>query len=259
MTELNNLGNQTALDNINATLNIIAKTASKALEESGSILKKTKNNIIGANINTNTNANIDDENKSKIQKQTKLIEPNRKSNHYFGDEFKNLYKGCYLDDYEKPSMEYIGEINNIKECINMGLDKNYNFVGIQQGSKCYGSNELPKTEKINDEEAVKYCNVGCNQIGKTTCGGFYYNQVYQINNQLIQEKTKIEIPEEIEANNILEEFKTTDEDFNKINIGLKNLNYTGKTPINSMVIFSWLIIFLLIIFLLFEYIFKKSS
>lgn len=89
----------------------------------------------------------------------------------FEKQYESLYMGCYSDDPSNPSMEnYLGQISNISECIDMGRQNDYKYVGIRGGNECFASNSIPKTQSV---ERSKYCNIGCDDIGTGNCGGFF--------------------------------------------------------------------------------------
>lgn len=201
---------------------------------------------------------------NKTQNKTQDLVP-------FEKQYESSYMGCYSDDPANPSMEnYLGKISNISECIDMGRQNNYKYVGIRGGNECFASNSIPKTQSV---ERGKYCNVGCDDIGTGNCGGFFYNQVYktEISNQMPilngisdeQEKEKENEKENeklnTDATNILENFISSDNDMKKISMGMTSENFNSWKPINVYVIFFWLIIILFIIYLLFEYLQAKKN
>ena len=166
---------------------------------------------------------------------------------------KSKYIGCYSDDPSNPSMEnYIGEVSNITECINLGKNNNYKYVGIQQGNKCFGSNNIPNTQKVDRKNN---CNITCNHSHTGNCGGYYFNQVY--NTEITNNMPKlIEKDNKKDAFELLEKFINSNNDFEKINIGLNNKNLSDNTSINTYELFTWLIIFIILIYLLIEYLYK---
>lgn len=179
----------------------------------------------------------------------------------FEKQFESQYVGCYADDPVNPSMEkFLGTVSNISECINMGKENNFKYVGIRGGEQCYASNSIPATQSVDRK---KYCNVGCNDVGTGNCGGFFYNQVYKTfatgNLPKVNNTNKSEQELTSNAINILENFINSDTDMKKITMGLNNDNFNCWQPLNTYVLFFWLIILVFLIYLLFEYIYKKNN
>jgi hypothetical protein len=176
----------------------------------------------------------EEENIPKISKYDKEISP--------------YYIGCYSDDPTNLSMsEYLGTVSNPVDCMKLGKDKGYEYVGIQQGDKCYASKELPNTVKVEE----KYCGIQCNQPNTGTCGGYFYNKVYNTNgiNTLNEIETK-----EISIPKIIENYNNTNESINNINRNIGNLNYADKNssiyPINQYILAITLVIILIILYLI---------
>jgi len=181
----------------------------------------------------------------------------------FEKQYESLYMGCYIDDPSKLSMKnFLGDISNISECINLGKNNNYKYVGIQQGNKCFGSNNLPTTQQYDRK---KYCNVGCDDINTGNCGGFYFNQVYKTSYDnpmpalnIIDNKLLLEESNKKEAFCLLENFINSDNELEKIK-KLENTNNNCWLPINSYLLFFWMLILIILIYLLFEYLYKKKD
>ena len=171
----------------------------------------------------------------------------------FNDKFASQFIGCYSDDPLNLSMQnFLGNVSDIEECITLGKNNEYKFVGIQQGNKCYASNNIPDSTN----ESMDKCNILCNDINSGYCGGYYYNQVYSTN---IPEINKNEVKNKIEQfNNIIENYKNLDVEYNMIenNINKNNINCNIQ-PVNAYILFLWLIIIFFIIFLVLEYYNKK--
>lgn len=203
---------------------------------------------------------------SSFVQQDKNIEPDEPSKLLvpFEKQFESQYVGCYFDDPVNPSMDtLLGNIKNISECIEMGKNKDFRYVGIRSGNECWASNNIPNT---HSDDRFKFCNVGCSDIGTGNCGGNFYNQVYKTmkptssanNKELILEQ-EMEKENIDEAVNVLENFISSDNDLKKISIGLENDNFNYWKPINMYQIFFWLVIFLFLIYLLFEYLYRKKQ
>jgi hypothetical protein len=182
----------------------------------------------------------------------------------FEKKFESLYVGCYADDPTNPSMpNYLGEVANIEQCVLLGKDKNYKYVGIQQGNKCYASNNLPTTMQA---DRSTYCNVPCDDMDKGNCGGYFYNQVYKtLDNEITSENLVKVISGEMKitpekALEIMENFDNSSIDIEKINIGVQNYNNINcHTPINGYFLFILICILIIIIYLLFEYLYRKNE
>lgn len=195
----------------------------------------------------------------QVQKQI-----NQNSNlNPFEKQMEPMFMGCYSDDPTNPSMEkYLGEVSNTMECIELGRKNNFNFIGLQQGNKCFASNKIPTTKQVDRQT---YCNVGCDDVNTGNCGGFFYNQVYRTTlpniplNEL-GEHVLNEIKDKLMKQNtdkIIENFIETDVDVNKINYGLNHINCDCWKPIDSYALFTWIVVIVILLFILVEYINKK--
>ena len=108
------------------------------------------------------------------------------NNYPFQTRLAPLYIGCLNDDPLNPIMnKNLGTVDNQLECINLGLENKLKYVGIIEGGKCVGA------DKIKEESFVsKYnCDYPCNEANTGYCGGFYYNQVYKIDETIIDKLT----------------------------------------------------------------------
>jgi hypothetical protein len=84
--------------------------------------------------------------------------------------------------------------------------------------------------------------------------------VYKTNiNDIALNKLENKIKEEKNATEMLEKFINLNENIGKINYGLAHVNYNCQTPIDSYVVFFWIVILIILLYLLFEYIYKKSE
>lgn len=194
----------------------------------------TENNII----NNNVNNNIDD-NVNPFEKQ-----------------FDSQFIGCFPDDPSNPSMEeYLGEVTNLVECIELGKNKKFDYIGIQQGNKCFASNKIPITQKVDRN---KFCNIGCTESNTGNCGGYFYNQVYKtITPNILPNLVTPEIKSE--TIKLIENFTNYDNDIKKISLGLSDNQFNCHLPINVYTLFFWMMILLLLIYLLFEYMYRKNN
>lgn len=253
-------------------INKSADTAIQSLDKVSSEVSKAITPIvqnIKPEIKTSEHLkNQEEEQKSESESESENIQQNETNNLVsFEKQFQPLYVGCYSDDPINPSMDtFLGNVSNIAECINMGKEKNYEYIGIRGGNQCFASNTFPTTLSV---DRTKYCNVGCDDIGTGNCGGFFYNQVYKIPvlndlpklNNTTNDLYKVEVEQEISSNaiDILENFISSDNDLKKITIGLNTDNFNYWKPLNTYEIFFWLIIIIFIIYLLLEYLYKKNN
>ncbi len=239
-TALNNLGKSYDVisDNISTTSKQIVPIITAGAKDPAGILKVKEN--------------------KKIMPITPKINIKPININDFEKKFESQYIGCYADDPSNPSMtSYLGEISNIEQCILLGKEKNYKYVGVQQGNKCYASNNLPITLQADRNT---YCNVSCDDVDKGNCGGFFYNQVYETNNNSIKNISKQIKTTPDKISQIMENFNNSSEDINKINVGVQNYNETNKhKPMNKYFLFILICVLVILIYLIFEYLYKKNE
>ena len=254
-TTINNIGDNTSKTYNELSKNVVdiaTKIIPPNLVKNNEEMEK-KPNIEHNNILNKVQEQI--QNQVYEQKPKLQLSPLEKKIH-------SLYIGCFSDDPSNPTMEKdFGDISNIIECIELGKKNNYNYVGIQQGNKCYASNKIPNSLEVNKDD---YCNIACDDINSGNCGGFFYNQVYKtdINDkalEILNENINKNINNEEKALNILEQFDILDKDINKINYGLSHVNYNCVSSINSFHLFIWIIVLIILLYLLFEYLYNKSE
>ena len=243
-----------------STINKAGDTVSKTYTDVSKTVSKTAAQIIPVNLMGDISEPEPSE-KAKPIVQEEIKEEIKEELYPFEKQIQSLYIGCFSDDPSNPSMEKdLGDVSNSLECIELGKKNNYKYIGIQQGNRCYASNKIPIAPEVDRNE---YCNVGCDDINTGNCGGFFYNQVYKtdINDTALNKLgNKIKHEEEKNKKNaeeMLEKFINLDTDIEKINYGLSNVNYNCQTPIDSYVIFFWIVILIILLYLLFEYIYKK--
>lgn len=196
---------------------------------------KNNNNNNDINNNNNNNANI-----------IVPVVPEKKELPLFEKNLEPFYKGCYLDDPSELTMNnLLGIVPNSLKCIELGKNKDFKYVGIQQGNKCYGSNSLPTTIEGNRSTN---CNISCDDIDTGNCGGYFYNQVYETEN-IISDDT--DGSKENKSKEILDHFNNLD---HEIDIIQKNITHTNCCePVNSFILFIWIVILVILIYLLFIY------
>lgn len=259
------------LDVLKSTINKTGDTVSKTYTDLLQNVSKTVSTLIPENI-LNDKPEQKEVSKSEIKPIVEEVIKNELLP--FEKQIQSLYIGCFSDDPSNPSMEKdLGDVSNSLECIELGKNSNYKYVGIQQGNRCFASNKIPFAKEV---ERGEYCNIGCDDINTGNCGGFFYNQVYKtdinnillnkLDNKIIPEKDNKEAEAEAEekrnkknATQILEKFVSLDTDIEKINYGLEHINYNCHTPIDSYVVFFWIVILIILLYLLFEYIYNKSE
>ncbi len=190
---------------------------------------------------------------AEIEQEHKFVYPEKLKDDPFdfkltSDELKleGNFIGCYVDDPSNPGFkDYLGEVENQEQCITRGKEKNYNFVGIQQGNKCFGSNIIP--EDMIKADRIR-CSVSCTDSSKGKCGGYYYNQVYSTNN------TNLSKPSDI-----VEKFKIMNLELFDISKNLQEGHFVTENPINPYSLLLWLIVILILIYIIVEYLNKKSK
>lgn len=255
-------------------INKSADTASQSFDKVSEDLSKAITPIV-QNIKPDIKITIETQSQTQAQAQTQaqtqVSEAQAQQDEInklvpFEKQFQPLYVGCYSDDPINPSMDtFLGQVSNISECINIGKENNFNYVGIRGGNQCFASNTIPTTQSV---DRTKYCNVGCDEIGTGNCGGFFYNQVYRTTlNDMPKLNKDADVDVDVnnlnnseqEAINILENFITSDSDMKKITMGLNTDNFNCWKPLSSYIIFLWLVILIFLIYLLFEYLYIKNK
>lgn len=243
-------------------INKTADTASQSFDKVSSDVSKAITPIV-QNVKPNVITTQQEPVKNQEPIKPQLDEENKLVP--FEKQFQSSYVGCYSDDPNNPSMNaFLGYVPNISECINMGRENNFEYVGIRGGNECFASNTIPSTLSV---DRARYCNVGCDEVGTGNCGGFFYNQVYKtkpkpISNDIPKLNDTQEETEQLlisDAANILENFISSDTDMKKITMGLNIDNFNCWKPVNTYVIFLWLVVLIFLIYLLFEYLYKKNK
>lgn len=178
-------------------LGLIARTSSASIKNISSGASNLINNITKQKkINTESEINKKPSPIIKSRSDTPPVDIDYdKMHNYYNYPFQTrldpLYVGCLNDDPLNPIMDKkLGIVNNQLECINLGLANKLKYVGIVEGEKCMGTN------KIKEESFVtKYnCDYPCNKANTGYCGGFYYNQVYKIDENIINNLNNNELP-----------------------------------------------------------------
>lgn len=215
--------------NTNEFINKIINPASKVKAE--------------AEAETEVEQNIEELNKPNLLEKNPL-EHNLND---FEKSLDNQFIGCFVDDPTNPSLTgYLGEVDDQEQCILRGKEANYQYVGIQQGNKCFGANILPDNSKMADRHK---CNVKCNDKSKGHCGGFYYNQIYSTTQNIKMS----------EPSNIIEKYKNINIELFGINDQLSQEHFVQENPINPYALILWLAIIIITIFLIIEYMNKKNK
>jgi archaellum component FlaC len=183
---------------------------------------------------------------------------------------KKAYEGCFPDDPTDLTMKtYLGEVRNPIEGIKLGKENGYKYIGIQQGGKCYASNTLPTGISDNANCNYKFNNFK-NYEGSdwyySTCGGYYYNKVFntniEIDDEIIRKCCRENISnEEIkkETKDMIEGFDNLNKEIDMINSNVNHNNLLAKEPLNPYYLLLWLLVILFIIFLMIEYFNKKNT
>jgi hypothetical protein len=176
------------------------------------------------------------------------IEEEPKELSKYDKEIAPYYIGCYLDDPTNISMKkYLGIVSNPVECMKLGEKNGYNYIGIQQGDKCYASNEIPTTSKVDE----KHCGIHCNEANTGTCGGYFYNKVYNTKEINLEKKIK-----KLDTSELIENYNNMNSDVNNINRNLGNLKYKDENlnicPINQYILLVTVLIIIIILYLIVE-------
>lgn len=215
--------------------------------------KKRTNEIVGTEMEVEPEIYIESSDDIKNEEQKVIVEPEimekKEKLTEYEREILPYYVGCYSDDPTILSMEkYLGVVSNPVECIKRGKENNYKYIGIQQGDRCYASNNIPTTIKMDSE----YCNIGCNDPKTGTCGGYFYNKVY---------KTELgnSIETGIEKNDtfiLVENYNSMNSEINDINKNLGNIEYNNSEfniyPVNIYILSMVLLIIIIILYLVIE-------
>jgi len=257
------------LDEVKKFINKSADAASKSFDQLSIDVSNTITPTI-KKVKSETKPEVKPEIKPEVKQVIKSVETSEDKSNYlvpFEKQYESMYIGCYSDDPSNPSMNtFLGQVSNISECINMGRENNYEYIGLRGGNECFASNTIPTTQSV---DRIKFCNVSCDDVGTGNCGGFFYNQVYKTtipndipklnnsNNSNNLHKSEQELKNS-NAIDILENFISSDTDMKKITMGLNSDNFNCWKPLNTYVIFFWLVILIFLIYLLFEYLHKKN-
>ena len=252
------------MNTVREFINKSTDTASQSFNKVSTDVSKAITPIV-QNVKPNINLNVKTTQQEPVKNPEPIKQQLNKTNELvlFEKQFQSSYIGCYSDDPNNPSLNtFLGHVPNISECINMGRKNNFEYVGIRGGNECFASNTIPLTQSV---DRAQYCNVGCDEVGTGNCGGFFYNQVYKttpISNDIPKLNDTKEESEQVlisDAANILENFISSDTDMKKITMGLNINNFNCWKPVDTYVIFLWLIVLIFLIYLLFEYIYKKNK
>ena len=263
--------NSNPLASLKSALNTSIEKASTTYDTLSTDITNTASKVIPI---IQTEFGMETETKAETKTEIKPVIKSilKKNPNPFEKQIESMFVGCYSDAPTEPTMKhYLGEISNPMECIIMGRKNNFDYVGVQQGNKCFGSNNIPNSTKVDKDT---YCNVGCDDINTGNCGGFFYNQVYKT--KLYDDKTispekkaklKAKILSEMEqslikknTNELLENFNQINSDVEKIGFGLEFVDYgscNNLKPINPYILFAWIVILIVLIFMLIEYINNK--
>ena len=83
------------------------------------------------------------------------------------------YIGCFTDNSQR-DMKLIDGDTSPDECFKQARSRGYEFVSMQYGKQCFGSNEVGKYGDRPDKE----CNMECNKETGMHCGGSWRNSVW---------------------------------------------------------------------------------
>jgi hypothetical protein len=89
--------------------------------------------------------------------------------------------GCFIDQVDNHDLDvFIGYYAQLtpEKCILACKEQNYDYAGLQYGSKCYCGQQYGKYGQVSDDD----CNYSCVTSGK--CGGVNRNSVYRVANSV---------------------------------------------------------------------------
>lgn len=95
----------------------------------------------------------------------------------FEEKLNVLYMGCYNVNPLKPGItQELGTVHNQRDCINLGKTKGYQYVALQDGNQCFGTNDILSLQP--NAVSRTNCNMVCDESSAGFCGGVFKNQVY---------------------------------------------------------------------------------
>jgi hypothetical protein len=95
----------------------------------------------------------------------------------FEDKLNVFYMGCYnVNPLNQVITQELGTVHNQKECINLGKNKGYQYVALQDGNLCLGTNNIDSLQ--SSAVSRNNCNMVCDESSAGFCGGIFKNQVY---------------------------------------------------------------------------------
>lgn len=215
--------------------------------------KQKSNEIIGTEMEVEPQVEIEEEGEeieSELEDILPEIEDEKIVLTDYEKEILPFYIGCFSDDPSNLSMKkYLGTVSNPVECIKLGKQKGYNYVGLQQGDKCYASNNIPKTSSVDK----KHCNIKCNEPKTGTCGGYFYNKVYKTSLENPNDDSKLQ---KNDTFSIVEHYNNMNKEVNNISRNIEDLNYENSEfniyPLNMYVLAIVLAIIIIILYLIIE-------
>ena len=159
-----------------------------------------------------------------------------------------FFVGCYLDNPDNRILENnLGIVRNQLECIKLGQSKNYKYVGLEEGNKCWaGNNQNISQMKRHPKNK---CNISCDDAGAGYCGGPYTLQVYS---------TDI-LPTDFKKDNLLEEFLSTDAELKVISENITQSDMTCTVPLNKYILLVSLLIIVLLIYMVLEHLNNRNK
>ncbi len=92
----------------------------------------------------------------------------------FGDSYNRDLDGIFFDLFS---------INSPKESIKKCFNFNFRYAGLQNGFQCWCGDKYGKFGSVES----KNCYISCPK-GNETCGGEFFNDIFEINNLSITKK-----------------------------------------------------------------------
>lgn len=117
----------------------------------------------------------------------------------FEEKLNITYMGCYNVNPVNPIItQELGTVHNQLDCINLGKSAEYQYVALQGGNLCLGTNNIGDIQ--SNAVSRNNCNMVCDETSAGYCGGVFKNQVYATslagatNNDYQQQLTNSDAP-----------------------------------------------------------------
>jgi hypothetical protein len=213
--------------------------------------------------------NFIDGKKPTLEVEQEIIKPENEQVKLtpFEEKLNVVYMGCYNVNPVNPIItQELGTVHNQADCINMGKTAGYQYVALQDGNTCFGTNNINNIQ--SSEVSRRNCNMVCDESSAGYCGGVLKNQVYAtsiigtINNenpqQILNEKSNLlsEQPNKESFKN-LENFALYNKEMKMFDSKISQIDMLCQEPINKYNLLMSLLIILLLAYIMIEIIYKK--